>query len=122
MQDDLDAIFDTFHVKFEHISKLVDAIDRFKSELTGLGAFQIGSCNAADPDNSYCFSKADCGIKLSQTMYAFGNFFVDALKSLKKFVKDREVPPRGRPIHSALAKLLRYLANTGMLSKFFKKI
>uniref|UniRef100_A0A8W8KI97 Uncharacterized protein n=1 Tax=Magallana gigas TaxID=29159 RepID=A0A8W8KI97_MAGGI len=88
-----DELLESFHDSFLcQNPSFADAIYRFKDITTGLGAFTIGSCNAADPDNGCSFNKAVCTIKPTQRVYAFANFFVDAFKMLKNFVTKKEIP------------------------------
>lgn len=83
-------IFTTFHDVY--LSKhpfFTDALLKFKQEITALAAYEIGSCNAADPDNGYSFTKAVCTLRSTKHTFAFANFFVDAFNMLKKFHRQK---------------------------------
>lgn len=110
-----DKLLESFHDSFLcQNPSFADAIYRFKDITTGLGAFTIGSCNAADPDNGCSFNKAVCTIKPTQRVYAFANFFVDAFKMLKNFVTKKEIPSDSE-MKMLLLCLIRFLVNTGNL-------
>lgn len=110
-----DELLESFHDSFLcQNPSFADAIYRFKDITTGLGAFTIGSCNAADPDNGCSFNKAVCTIKPTQRVYAFANFFVDAFKMLKNFVTKKEIPSDSE-MKMLLLCLIRFLVNTGNL-------
>lgn len=110
-----DELLESFHDSFlGQNPSFVDAVNRFKDITTGLGAFTIGSCNAADPDNGCSLNKAVCTIKPTQRVFAFANFFVDAFKMLKNFVTKREIPSDSE-MKMLLLCLIRFLVNTGNL-------
>ncbi|XP_076084938.1 uncharacterized protein LOC143055658 [Mytilus galloprovincialis] len=109
-RDDSD-IFDEFHSKFlTENPSFVDAVNKFKQEITALGAYEIGSCNAADPDNGYCFTKADCTLKPTQRTFAFGNLFIEAFKMLKNFITKKEIPTDSQT-KMTLELLVKFLLN-----------
>ncbi|XP_063403959.1 uncharacterized protein LOC134687515 isoform X2 [Mytilus trossulus] len=109
-RDDSD-IFDEFHSKFlTENPSFVDAVNKFKQEITALGAYEIGSCNAADPDNGYCFTKADCTLKPTQRKFAFGNLFIEAFKMLKNFITKKEIPTDSQT-KMTLELLVKFLLN-----------
>ena len=89
-----------------------DAVEKFKDEITALGAYEIGSCNAADPDNGYCFTEAVCTLKPTRHKLAFANIFFDAFVMLKNFLTKKEIPTDdGKRV--VLERLVKFLLNTG---------
>lgn len=111
--DDSD-LFAAFHDTYlSENPSFLDAVDKFKQEMTAFGAFEIGSCNAADPDNGYCFTKADCTLRPTQKKYAFANFFFDGFKMLKTFITKQEIP-KDSQLRLVLGRLVRFLLDTGI--------
>ncbi|XP_062579668.1 uncharacterized protein LOC134241650 [Saccostrea cucullata] len=106
------GILDTFHENFlsRHL-RFLDAVDKFKLEVTVLGAYEIGSCNAADPDKGCNFKKAACTLKPTNKKFALANFFIPAFKMLHKFVRNREIPNDGN-MKLLLERLVKFLIRT----------
>lgn len=75
-----------------------------------MAAYEIGSCNAADPDNGYSFTKAVCTLRSTKHTFAFANFFVDAFNMLKNLIIKKEIPS-DRQMKLTLELLIRYLMN-----------
>ena len=85
-------LYDAFHELFlKNNPSFFDAVEKFKDEITALGAYKIGSCNAADPDNGYCFTEAVCTLKPTRHKLAFANIFLDAFVMLKNFITKKEM-------------------------------
>ncbi|XP_061189331.1 uncharacterized protein LOC133197356 [Saccostrea echinata] len=109
IENERKGLFDAFHTDFlSRHSSFLDAVDKFKMEMTALGAYEIGSSNSADPGN---FKKAVCTLKPTNKKFAFAGFFIPAFKMLRNFVKNREIPDDGR-MKMLLERLVKFLINT----------
>ncbi|XP_021362253.1 uncharacterized protein LOC110456051 isoform X3 [Mizuhopecten yessoensis] len=53
---------------------------------------RILNCNGADYNGGVPFTKAYCSVTLGSRTLLFGSVFVDGIKMLKAFLKDRHVP------------------------------
>ena len=108
-------VFHRFHESYA-TTEAVELLDLLKQRQCALAAFEISTCNAADPDYACCFDKAECTIKPTNVTVAFASLFVEPFNVLRKFLAEKEVPPDG-PMRKTLLKLLTFLMNTGISSK-----
>ena len=107
-------VYDAFNELFlKNNPSFFDSVEKFKDEITALGAYEIGSCNAADPDNGYCFTEAVCTLKPTRHKLAFANIFLDAFVMLKNFIITKKEIPTDDGKRVVLERLVKFLLNNG---------
>ncbi|XP_021362251.1 uncharacterized protein LOC110456051 isoform X2 [Mizuhopecten yessoensis] len=73
---------------------------------------RILNCNGADYNGGVPFTKAYCSVTLGSRTLLFGSVFVDGIKMLKAFLKDRHVPTDLQE-KRILRKLLIFISDKG---------
>ncbi|KAK3089818.1 hypothetical protein FSP39_006766 [Pinctada imbricata] len=97
---------DSFELLKKHIFDL-------KKETMALGTFAIGSCNAADPDYGYCFTKAACSLRPTKVKVTFGSLFLEPFKALNELFCIKSLPKDG-PVLMCVQKLMEFMLNKEM--------
>ena len=110
-----ETTFDKFRIEYgSSFKRFNEVLDNLRQKHTALGVFEIGSCNAADPDHGYCFSRAACSIRSTDTTVAFASLFLEPFKVLKNLFCDKTFPEEGpNYMRLGLEKLMIFMMNKG---------
>ena len=102
---------DSFELLKRHISDLED-------KSMALGAFAIGSCNAADPDHGYhgySFTKAACSLRPTDVKIKFRSLFIEAFKALNELFCQKSLPTDASLL-MCIEKLMEFMLDKGTTS------
>ncbi|KAK3086215.1 hypothetical protein FSP39_015330 [Pinctada imbricata] len=104
-----DCVLERFCEEFgDSFGRFKELLYNLKQKQTALGAFEIGSCNAADPDHGYCFTKAACSIRPSDVTIAFGSLFLEPFKVLNELFSKKSLSKDG-PVRMCVEKLMTFM-------------
>lgn len=107
-------VCEQFRNEFKHINKLKKAfINLTAKQDNALILLQITSCNAV-AGYGISFTSASCETELYLTeLFPFGSIFVPGVELLSNYLIDDKYIPEGYADRVILARLLKFLLNTG---------